>query len=160
MAGVVDQVSGDGPVSLELVCRRIAGVVEAYATSAQPSGEPAEFYAGAAAAEEVIAPALRSYVLKRARDERDLFSQGRGLLREGRPEEAAAKETAAEVTEAARTAAASGRVARVDAEAAMMPRRPPRVDALGCDWGAVRPQSQRRRTGEGEGSVAGRPRKT
>jgi uncharacterized membrane protein YgcG len=74
MAGVVDQVNVGGLLSLELVCRRIAVIVEAYATSAKPSWEHAKFYTGAASAEEVIAPALRNYVLKRAKDEHDLFS--------------------------------------------------------------------------------------
>jgi hypothetical protein len=74
MAGVVDQVNVGGLVSLELVCRRIALIVEAYATSTKPSWEHAKFYSGAASAEEVIAPALRNYVLRRAKDEHDLYS--------------------------------------------------------------------------------------
>jgi len=74
MAGVVDQADVGGLPSLELVCRRTVVIVVAYATSAKPSWEHAKFYAGAASAEEVIAPALRNYVLKRAMDEQHLFS--------------------------------------------------------------------------------------
>ena len=74
LAGVVDQVNVGGLPVLELVCHRTVVIVEAYATSATPSWEHAKFYVGAATAEEVMAPALRSYVLKRAMDEQHLFS--------------------------------------------------------------------------------------
>ncbi len=62
-------------VALYLTEQELAiSVVEAYATPGRPRWEHARYYAGVASAEEVVAPALRSLVLRRAKDEADVSS--------------------------------------------------------------------------------------
>ena len=74
LAGTVDQLNLGGLHCMETICRRIAAIVEAYATPGKPSWEHARFYSGVASSEEVVAPALRSQVVRRLKDEADLYS--------------------------------------------------------------------------------------
>ena len=88
LAGTVDQLNMGGLHCLETLCRRIAAIVEAYATPGKPSWEHARFYSGVASAEEVVAPSLRSQVVRRLKDEADLHSaRSRALQRGGWNEE-------------------------------------------------------------------------
>ena len=72
MAGVVDQLNMGGLCALEVVCRRIAAIVEAHAVPGRPSWEHARYYAGAASSEEVVAPALRAQVLRQVKEAADI----------------------------------------------------------------------------------------
>jgi len=89
LTGVVDQLNVGGLHGIEVLCRRIAAIVEAYATTGRPTWEHAKYYAGTAAAEEVVAPALRSQVLRRAKEEAELTTaRSRGVPRGGPAEKA------------------------------------------------------------------------
>jgi len=80
--GSVDQLNVGGLHGVEVLCRRIAAIVEAHAAAGRPTWEHAKYYAGTAAAEEVVAPALRSQVLRRAREEAELSTaRSRGVPR-------------------------------------------------------------------------------
>ena len=59
-------------IALEVLCRRIATVVEAFSGPSKPNWANTKFYAGAPAAEEVIHPALRTQVNKKAKEEAEL----------------------------------------------------------------------------------------
>ena len=88
LSGSVDQLNVGGLHGMEALCRRIAAIVEAYATG-RPTWEHARFYAGTPVAEEVVAPALHSQVLRRAREEAELSSaRSRGVPRGGATERA------------------------------------------------------------------------
>lgn len=71
-AGSVDQLNVGGLLSMEHICRRIAVIVEAYAVPGRPMWDHARFYSGAAPSEEVIAPALRTMALKKAKEEHEM----------------------------------------------------------------------------------------
>jgi len=78
-----------------VLCRRIAAIVEAHASSGRPTWEHAKYYAGTAAAEEVVAPALRSQVLRRAREDAELSTaRSRGIPRGAATDKADADGTA------------------------------------------------------------------
>ena len=70
----MDQLNLGSLASLETLCRRVATIVEAYVVPSRPSWEHARHYAGTPAAEEVIAPSLRNFVHKRAKEENDLMA--------------------------------------------------------------------------------------
>ena len=94
MTGVVDQLNVGALHSTEVLCRRIAAIVEAYVVTGRPSWEHARFYAGTASAEEVVAPALRNQVLRRVKEENELTTaRSRGLLR-GAPSDRAEDDAA------------------------------------------------------------------
>ena len=80
--GSVDQLNIGGLVSAEILCRRIATIVDAYASPGKPSWERARYFAGTGAAEEVISPGLRSYVAKKYKDDVDtMTARSRGHFR-------------------------------------------------------------------------------
>lgn len=85
LGGCVDQLNMGSLCSVEVLCRRVAVIVEAYTVPGKPSWDHARYYSGVAAAEEVIAPGLRSYVHKRAKED---FEMGNARLR-GMPRTAA-----------------------------------------------------------------------
>ncbi len=68
---------------METICRRIAAIAEAYSTPGKPSWEHARFYSGVASSEEVVAPALRSQVVRRLKDEADLYNARSRALQRG-----------------------------------------------------------------------------
>jgi len=72
--GTYDQVNLGALAGVEALCRRIALIVDAYHNPAKPSWENAKFFSGTAATEEVVAPALRSHVLRRAKDEVEVLN--------------------------------------------------------------------------------------
>ena len=85
LAGCVDQVNLGGLHAVELVARRIAAIVEAYATPGRPNWEHARHYSGVGASEEVVAPALRSPVLRRAKEEHEVATARARNLPRGTP---------------------------------------------------------------------------
>ncbi len=79
--GVMDQINLGGLIMVEALCRRIAVIVDAYAVPGRPVWENARHYTGVAAAEEVVAPSLRAHVLRRAKDEAEVFGARQRQLR-------------------------------------------------------------------------------
>ena len=63
----------------------MAAIVEAYATPGRPSWEHARLYSGVGASEEVVAPALRSQVLRRVKEEYDVATARARTVPRGSP---------------------------------------------------------------------------
>eukprot|EP00971_Amphidinium_carterae_P330336 6463317-Amphidinium_carterae.1 len=61
-------------VSLEIIARRIAVIMEAYFNPQRPSWEVSKYYTGVASIDDGIAPSLRTFVAKRAKEESDLLA--------------------------------------------------------------------------------------
>jgi hypothetical protein len=72
--GIYDQLNLPALVCIEVVCRRLQLIVEAYANPARPSWENARLYASQASAEEVISPAFRSWAAKKNKEEAEIAS--------------------------------------------------------------------------------------
>ena len=85
LAGSIDQLNMGGLHASEAVARRIAAIVEAYATPGRPTWEHARFYSGVGASEEVVAPALRSQVLRRVKEEYDVATARARTVPRGSP---------------------------------------------------------------------------
>ena len=69
-----DQLNIGSVVALEILCRRIATMVEAFSDPNRPNWSNARYYAGTPSADEVIHPALRTQVNKKAKEEAELAS--------------------------------------------------------------------------------------
>ena len=80
-AGTYDQVNIPALVSLEVVCRRLQAIVDAYTNPSRPSWENAKIYAGQGGPDDVISPSFRSYAAKKNKDELELM-QARQKVRE------------------------------------------------------------------------------
>ena len=61
-----------GLACLEVICRRIAVLVEAHSQPNRPNRTAAGHLEGARMREEVILPGLRSYAMRRAEEEVDI----------------------------------------------------------------------------------------
>ncbi|CAE8693166.1 unnamed protein product [Polarella glacialis] len=72
--GIYDQLNMPALISMEVVCRRLQLVVEAYANPARPSWENARLYASQASTEEIISPAFKSWAAKRNKEEAEIAS--------------------------------------------------------------------------------------
>ena len=70
--GSYDQCNLGGILSAELVARRVAAIVDAYAVPSRPSWHAAKHFQGQD--DEIIAPGLRTHVTRRRREENDLFT--------------------------------------------------------------------------------------
>ena len=70
--GVYNQLNVGGLGCLEVICRRIAVLVEAYSQPSRPNWTAARYLEGAPMSEEVILPRLRSYAMRRAKEEVDI----------------------------------------------------------------------------------------
>ena len=80
--GTIDQLNLPALIGVEVLTRRIASLVEAYANPQKMAA--ARYYAGAPSTEEVVAPSLRSFVSRRMRDDFEITSgQTRNLNRFG-----------------------------------------------------------------------------
>ncbi len=82
-AGTVDQLNLGGLLCIETLCRRIAAIVEAYTTPGKPNWDHARFYSGVASSEEVVAPALRSQVVRKLKDEAEMYTARSRALQRG-----------------------------------------------------------------------------
>ena len=110
MVGTVDQLNVGGLHCVESLCRRIAAIVEAYAVPGRPSWEHARYYAGVGTAEEVVAPALRTHVLRRAKDEAEVSTaRARTWLRGGPAEGTGGEDDGAAAAGAGATKRGAGR---------------------------------------------------
>ena len=102
--GTVDQLNLGASVGLEILSRRLAAIVEAYSDPAKVDWHSARYYRGVAGVEEAIAPGLRSFVARRAKDDVELHNarqRGSGL-RGGPAPPMADGEEAGETAQAAR----------------------------------------------------------
>ena len=70
--GVYDQLNVGGLGCLEVICRRIAVLVEAHRQPSRPNWTAARCLEGAAMSEEVILPGLHSCAMRRAKEEVDI----------------------------------------------------------------------------------------
>ena len=66
---------------MEVVCRRIQAIVDAYSHPSRPSWENAKIFAGQGSPEDIVSPSFRSYAAKRNKDELELL-QARQKVRE------------------------------------------------------------------------------
>ena len=80
-AGTFDQLNIPALISMEVVCRRIQAIVDAYSHPSRPSWENAKIFAGQGSPEDIVSPSFRSYAAKRNKDELELL-QARQKVRE------------------------------------------------------------------------------
>ena len=71
-AGSFDQVNLGGLVCLERAARRIALIVDAHSNPSKPSYSNARYFMGYNLSEEVVSPALRAFVVRRAKEDYDV----------------------------------------------------------------------------------------
>ena len=71
-SGVYDQLSMGGLGALEVIGRRIAALVEAQSQPSRPNWAVARYLVGSSTSDEVILPGLRSYAMRRAKEEVDI----------------------------------------------------------------------------------------
>ena len=70
--GVYDELNVGCLGCLEVICRRIAVLVEAHSQTSRPNWTAVRYLEGAPMSEEVILPGLRSYAVRRAKEEVDI----------------------------------------------------------------------------------------
>ena len=80
-AGCYDQLNIPSLISMEVVCRRIQAILDAYANPAKPSWENAKIFTGQGTPEDIVSPTFRSYATKKNKDELELL-QARQKVRE------------------------------------------------------------------------------
>ena len=80
-AGTYDQVNIPSLICMEVVCRRLQAIVDAYSNPSRPSWENAKIYAGQGGPDDIISPSFRTYAAKRNKDELELL-QARQKVRE------------------------------------------------------------------------------
>ena len=80
-AGTFDQLNIPALISMEVLCRRIQAIVDAYSHPNRPSWENAKIFAGQGSPEDIVSPTFRSYAAKRNKDELELL-QARQKVRE------------------------------------------------------------------------------
>ena len=71
VAGCFDQVNVGALVCLEVVCRRIQTITDAYSGSGKPNWARARFFGGTSGIDDSVMPGLRNYVTRRARESRE-----------------------------------------------------------------------------------------
>ncbi|CAE7458265.1 SLC34A1 [Symbiodinium microadriaticum] len=80
-AGTHDQVNIPALISVELLCRRVQSIVEAYTNPARPSWEHAKVFQGQGSPEDIVSPVFRTYAAKKNKEELELL-QARQKVRE------------------------------------------------------------------------------
>lgn len=80
-AGTFDQINIPALVSMEVVCRRIQAIVDAYSHPSKPSWENAKIFTGMGSPEDTVSPTFRTYAAKKNKDELELL-QARQKVRE------------------------------------------------------------------------------
>jgi len=90
-AGCFDQINAPALICMEVVCRRIQAIADAYSNPSKPSWENARVFSGQGTAEDIISPVFRTYALKKNKDELELL-QARIKVRELRGGPAASGE--------------------------------------------------------------------
>ena len=81
LAGTYDQVNIPSLMSMEVVCRRIQAIVDAYMNPAKPSWENAKIFTGQSSPEDIVSPVFKTYAVKRNKEELELL-QARQKVRE------------------------------------------------------------------------------
>ena len=71
-SGVYDRLNVGGLGVLEVICRRIAVLVEAHSQPSRPNWAAARYLEGPPTSDEFILPGLRSYAMRRAKEEIDI----------------------------------------------------------------------------------------
>ncbi|CAK8988362.1 unnamed protein product, partial [Durusdinium trenchii] len=90
-AGTFDQVNIPALMSMEVVCRRIQAIVDAYSNPSRPSWENAKIFAGQGTPEDIVSPTFRNYATRKNKEELELL-QARQKVRELRGAPAIAQE--------------------------------------------------------------------
>ena len=90
-AGTFDQVNIPALMSMEVVCRRIQAIVDAYSNPSRPSWENAKIFAGQGPPEDIVSPTFRNYATRKNKEELELL-QARQKVRELRGAPAIAQE--------------------------------------------------------------------
>lgn len=80
-AGTFDQVNIPALMSLEVICRRIQAIVDAYGNPSRPSWENAKIFAGQGTPDDIVSPTFRNYATKKNKEELELL-QARQKVRE------------------------------------------------------------------------------
>ncbi|CAK9070805.1 unnamed protein product [Durusdinium trenchii] len=80
-AGTFDQVNIPALMSMEVVCRRIQAIVDAYSNPSRPSWENAKIFAGQGTPEDIVSPTFRNYATRKNKEELELL-QARQKVRE------------------------------------------------------------------------------
>ena len=80
-AGAFDHINIAALMSMEVVCRRIQAIVDAYSNPARPLWENAKIFAGQGTPEDIVSPTFRSYAAKKNKEELELL-QARQKVRE------------------------------------------------------------------------------
>ena len=71
-AGAYDCLNLGALISIEIVCRRIQTIVDAYSNPARPNWENARIFSGSIAPEDCIAPGFRTWAVRKAKDEAEI----------------------------------------------------------------------------------------
>ncbi|CAK0901919.1 unnamed protein product [Prorocentrum cordatum] len=86
--GVYDQLNMGGLMMVEVLSRRVAAVVDAYADPSKPSWTNARFFEGVSSVEDVSGPELRGCVHQRAKEQHEMEqAQNRARTLRGAPPE-------------------------------------------------------------------------
>ena len=82
VGGTFDQLNLGCLMGYEVLARRIQTIVDAYVTDpAHPSWANAKYFSGVSSADDLVAPELRRYVTKRAKDETEIdTARGRSRI--------------------------------------------------------------------------------
>lgn len=79
--GSHDQLNLPALVSMEVLCRRIQAIVDAYSHPSKPSWENARLFSGQGSPEDIVSPTFRSYAVRKNKDKLELL-QARQKVRE------------------------------------------------------------------------------
>lgn len=90
-AGTFDQINIPALMSMEVICRRIQAVVDAYNNPSRPSWENAKIFSGLGTPEDIVSPTFRNYATKKNKEELELM-QARQKVRELRGTSTAAQD--------------------------------------------------------------------
>ena len=86
--GTYDQLNMGGLMMVEVLTRRVAAVVDAYADPSKPSWTNARYFEGVSSVEDVSGPELRGYVHRRAKEQHEMEqAQNRARTLRGAPAE-------------------------------------------------------------------------
>ena len=80
-AGTFDQINIPALMSMEVICRRIQAVVDAYNNPSRPSWENAKIFSGQGTPDDIVSPTFRTYATKKNKEELELM-QARQKVRE------------------------------------------------------------------------------
>ena len=70
--GTYDQVNIGCSICIEVICRRIQSIVDAYSTPGRIDFTQARHFVGSGSLEDAIDPALRNYVARKSKDEAEI----------------------------------------------------------------------------------------